>query len=76
MSVSSLQRRLREEGTSFQKGLWVARKSLAHDYLIDQKMSATDVAFLLGYQFSSQFFKAFKVWVKMTPMEYQNNKVS
>lgn len=75
MSISSLQRRLREEGSSFQKILLEIRKQLAMEYLIEQKMSASNVAFLLGYQSTSQFFKAFKTWFDMTPMEYQNKKL-
>ena len=71
MSVSSLQRRLREEQVSFQELLLTTRKIMAHQYLIEQELSATDVAFLLGYQSSSQFFKAFRRWYAMTPMAYQ-----
>lgn len=73
MSVSSLQRRLREEGDSFQKILLNTRKQLAREYLIEKKMSASNVAFLLGYQSTSQFFKAFKTWFDMTPMAYQSH---
>lgn len=71
MSVSSLQRRLREEHISFQTLLLATRKKMAHQYLIEQELSATDVAFLLGYQSSSPFFKAFKRWYAMTPIAYQ-----
>lgn len=46
---------------------------MAHQYLIEQELSATDVAFLLGYQSSSQFFKAFKRWYAMTPIVYQKH---
>ncbi len=71
MSISSLQRRLREEETSFQKVLLITKKMMAHKYLVEQNLSATDVAFLLGYQSHSQFFQAFKRWYLMTPMAYQ-----
>ena len=71
LSVSSLQRRLREEETSFQKVLLNTKKMMADKYLVEQNLSATDVAFLLGYQSHSQFFKAFKHWYSMTPMAYQ-----
>ncbi len=71
MSVSSLQRRLREEETSFQKILLTTKKTMADKFLVEQNLSATDVAFLLGYQSHSQFFKAFKRWYLMTPMAYQ-----
>lgn len=72
MSVSTLQRRLRQEDNSFHSILLSTRKSLAHDYLIVQELQASNVAFLLGYQSQSQFFKAFKSWFEMTPIAYQN----
>lgn len=71
MSVSSLQRRLREENTSFSNVLLMTKKTMAIRYLVEQNLSATDVAFLLGYHSHSQFFQAFKRWYKMTPMTYQ-----
>jgi len=71
MSVSTLQRRLRQEGSSFHSILLSTRKVLAHEYLIEQSLPARDVAFLLGYQSESQFFKAFKNWFAITPMAYQ-----
>ena len=71
MSVSTLQRRLKQEGNSFHGVLLETRKNLANEYLIKQNLSAKDVAFLLGYQSESQFFKAFKGWFEMTPMSYQ-----
>ncbi|MEH6450596.1 MAG: helix-turn-helix transcriptional regulator [Oleispira sp.] len=71
MSVSTLQRRLKQEGSSFHGILLSTRKKLANEYLIQQKLSAKDVAFFLGYQSESQFFKAFKNWFGMTPMAYQ-----
>ncbi|GAF59439.1 transcriptional regulator, AraC family [Psychrobacter sp. JCM 18902] len=72
LSVSTLQRRLSEEGTSFQEILEDIRKRLAKLYLIEKKLSTTDVAHLLGYKSHSQFFKAFKIWFGMTPKTYQN----
>jgi len=71
MSVSTLQRRLRQEGSSFHSILLSTRKVLAHEYLIEQSLPVRDVAFLLGYQSESQFFKAFKNWFAITPMAYQ-----
>jgi len=74
MSISSLQRRLKQEGFSFQEILLETRKELTIKLLVEQKRSTTDVAFLLGYQSSSQFFKAFKQWFKMKPSELQQCK--
>jgi AraC-like DNA-binding protein len=74
MSVSTLQRRLRQEGNSFHSILLSTRKVLAEEYLIQQKLQARDVAFLLGYQSESQFFKAFKTWFGMPPIAYQKQQ--
>ena len=71
MSVSSLQRRLKQEGTSFQKILLDIRKKLAHRYLVEQNLPPSSVALLLGYRSSSQFFTAFKSWFSITPKTYQ-----
>lgn len=76
ISVSTLQRRLSEEGTSFQEVLDDTRKRLAKTYLIERKLSATDVAYLLGYKSHSQFFKAFKVWFGVTPKTYQSTLIN
>ncbi len=70
LSISSLQRRLKEEGTSFQAVLLATRMELAHEYLVTQKRRASDTAFLLGYQSASQFFNAFKKWFGLTPLQY------
>lgn len=72
ISVSTLQRRLDEEGTSFQEVLEDTRKRLAKLYLTEKKLSTTDVAYLLGYKSHSQFFKAFKTWFGITPRAYQS----
>ena len=72
ISVSTLQRRLDEESTSFQEVLEDTRKRLAKLYLSEKKLSATDVAYLLGYKSHSQFFKAFKTWFGITPRAYQS----
>lgn len=73
ISVSTLQRRLSEEGTSFQEVLDETRKRLAKMYLTEKKLSATDIAYLLGYKSHSQFFKVFKLWFGITPKAYQSN---
>lgn len=73
MSISSMQRHLKKEGTTFQEILLKIRKELSHKYLIEQNLSPTSVAFLLGYKSSSQFFTAFKSWFHVTPKIYQKS---
>lgn len=73
MSVSSLQRRLRENGESFRNILLCLRKELAKDMLIGQGLTATQTAFLLGYHSEVQFFRAFKQWYGVPPGTFRAN---
>ncbi|MDY2629648.1 MAG: hypothetical protein SOW08_15275 [Lachnospiraceae bacterium] len=50
MSKRTLQRKLSEEHTTFQKQLNNTREVLALHYLQNTDMSANDIAFLLGYR--------------------------
>jgi AraC-like DNA-binding protein len=67
VSTRTLQRRLNEEGTSFQAVLNSTRESLARHYLTDTGLSAGEIAFLLGYEEPSSFFRAFHSWTGRTP---------
>ena len=49
-SKRSLQRKLQEEDTNFQKQLSHTRELLARTYLANTDMTTEDIAFLLGYQ--------------------------
>lgn len=54
-SKRSLQRKLQEEDTNFQKRLNHTRELLARTYLANTDMTTEDIAFLLGYQESGSF---------------------
>lgn len=54
-SKRSLQRKLQEEDTNFQKQLNHTRELLARTYLANTDMTTEDIAFLLGYQESGSF---------------------
>ena len=71
VSVSTLERRLTQSGTSFKQTLLGLKKQLASEYLLKLDVSATQAASLLGYSSSSQFFKAFKHWFGMTPKQFK-----
>ena len=73
ISVSTLQRRLREEDTSFQEVLEETRKRLSKSYLTEKNVSTNEIAYLLGYRSASQFFKCFKGWFGMTPKAYRDS---
>ncbi len=71
-SKRSLQRKLQEEDTNFQKQLNHTRGLLARTYLANTDMTTEDIAFLLGYQESGSFLRAFTVWTGQTVNEYRN----
>ena len=71
-SKRALQRKLQEEDTNFQKQLNHTRELLARTYLANTDMTTEDIAFLLGYQESGSFLRAFTVWTGQTVIEYRN----
>jgi AraC-like DNA-binding protein len=68
MTGRSLQRRLKDEGTVFQSVRDEMRRDLADHYL-GQGMSFAEISFLLGFSEPSAFFRAFKRWTGLTPLE-------
>ena len=67
MSTRTLQRRLRAEGTTFQRTLNATRQSLALHYLAESDLSAGEISFLLGYEDTRSFYRAFHAWTGQTP---------
>ena len=67
VSPRTLQRRLRTEGTTFQQVLDAVRHDLAGSYLARSDFSNEQIAFLLGYEDPSSFFRAFRAWTGRTP---------
>jgi len=67
VSARTLQRRLQDEGTSFQQILDTLRESLAHHYLRNTEMSSAEISFLLGFEDSNSFARAFQSWTGKTP---------
>lgn len=71
MSKRSLQRKLNEEDTTFQKQLNHIRELLAKNYIQNTKLSSEDISYLLGYQDLNSFFRAFSVWTGKSITEYK-----
>ena len=71
LSISTLQRRLKESGTNFNDVLLKVRKQMVQEYLKNPQLTAEQLAFLLGYKAKSQFLKAFRQWFGQTPQEYR-----
>lgn len=69
-SPSTLQRRLRKAGTSYQDLLDSTRRALAFEYLRKGRHSLADVAFLLGFADQASFTRAFRRWTGTTPRAF------
>ncbi len=71
LSERTLQRRLAEEGSSYQQLLNDTRQQLAERHLASGRLPAAEIALLLGYSEPSVFFRAFRHWTGLTPGEYR-----
>ncbi len=71
MSGRTLQRRLAEQGYSFQALVDTSRRQLAERLLQQTDYSLTEVAFMTGYAEQSAFTRAFKRWAGQTPRSYR-----
>jgi len=71
MSARTLQRRLADEGNTFQGVIDAARKDLAHRLLHETDYTIAEVAFLTGFADQSAFTRAFKRWAGQTPRSYR-----
>jgi AraC-like DNA-binding protein len=71
MSARTLQRRLSEQGHSFQSVVDMARKELAQRLLAETDYSLAEVAFLTGFAEQSGFTRAFRRWAGQTPRSYR-----
>ncbi len=71
LSVRTLRRRLKAEGSSYQSLLDGVRRDLARDYLADKTLSVYEVAMLLGYSEHSAFSAAFKRWFGVSPQVFR-----
>ena len=70
-SERSLQRRLAEQGTSFQQLLDDTRRHLAEAHLTRDRLDVTEIALLLGYSEQSAFTRAFRHWTGLPPVQWR-----
>ncbi len=69
----SLQRKLQDEGVTFQQLSDTIRKSLALNYIESGKHQIKEISNMLGYNELSAFSRAFKRWTGKTPINYHGN---
>ncbi len=71
LSVRTLQRRLNDAGITFQQLVEDTRRELARRYLKESTVELSEAAFLLGYEDTNSFFRAFHDWEGTSPGEWR-----
>jgi AraC-like DNA-binding protein len=71
MTPRTLQRRLRDEDTSYVLLREKVRFRFAQNYLKDDSMNMDSIADLLGFSESTNFYHAFKRWSGVSPGEFR-----
>jgi AraC-like DNA-binding protein len=74
VSSRTLQRRLQDEGFSFQGVLENARHQLARHYLNNSVLELNEAAYLLGYEDANSFVRAFRTWEGMPPARWREQQ--
>ena len=73
ISLRSLQRKLKDEETTFKTLLEGTRRELAVQYIRDSQRPICEVTYLLGFSEPSNFTRAFKRWTGKSPGEFRTN---
>jgi AraC-like DNA-binding protein len=72
LSLRTFHRRLRAEGTTFQRLLDEVRSSVAIEYLVNTTMPVEEIGNRLGMPDASNFRKAFRRWTGRSPGTYRD----
>ncbi|CAN7595805.1 AraC family transcriptional regulator [Mesorhizobium amorphae] len=75
MGERTLQRRISESGTSFRLLLEASRQELGREMLASGANAADEIAYLLGYQDTSSFYRAFREWEGVTPAQWREQNI-
>jgi AraC-like DNA-binding protein len=73
MSARTLQRRLRDESTSFSAIVDDVRRELSLRYVADPALSLSGIALLLGFADQTTFHRAFVRWTGRAPGAYRRD---
>jgi AraC-like DNA-binding protein len=74
ISSRTLQRRLQDEGSNFQRVLEQSRHQLARHYLNNSTLELNEAAYLLGYEDGNSFVRAFRGWEGVPPARWRENQ--
>ena len=73
VSLSSLQRKLKDEETTFKELLENTRRSLAMQYIREARRPLGELSYLLGFSEHSSFSRAFRRWTGTSPAEFRRS---
>ncbi len=73
-SRSTLHRRLKQDGQTFDMILDDLRRRMAIDYLESRKVSVNEAAYLTGFSEPSAFSRAFRRWTGTTPGKFRSGE--
>ena len=73
ISRSTLQRRLREEGRSYQEVLDATRRDMAIRYLTKTSLRADEIANVLAYRDANSFSRSFRRWTGQAPLAFRES---
>ena len=71
ISRSTLQRRLRDEGTSYQDVLDDTRCDMAMRYLTKTTLRADEIGSVLAYRDANSFSRSFRRWTGLSPLAFR-----
>lgn len=71
MNSRTLQRRLSQEGVSYQRLLDEVRQGMAEDYLCNSDLAIPEIALRLGFSETTSFHRKFKAVTGKTPGEFR-----
>lgn len=71
LNSRTLQRRLSQEGVSYQKLLDEVRQAMAEDYLLNSGLGIPEIALRLGFSETTSFHRKFKAMKGKTPGEFR-----
>jgi AraC-like DNA-binding protein len=74
ISAHTLQRRLLDKASSFQRVLEEARHQLARHYLNNSVLELNEAAYLLGYNDANSFVRAFRTWEGVPPARWREEQ--
>lgn len=72
MGARTLQRRLAQDGVTFQQLVEETRRELARHYLKQATVELNETAFLLGFEDANSFYRAFHQWEGVSPGEFRD----